>query len=273
MAPLLGMCARGRLGGDTLGDALHPADGQSGIVIDLREMTSIDPLGIVSVACLVQRATGEGYRAIVRGPADETLMSKLHGCLLGLWLNALGAEHDLPLGPPDPAITTEVTMSAFDGSRGADRVATALHSALESTSRRAADAAFKTISEAGQNVQHHSGRYRGFIAVTSGGRGILRLAVGDCGAGMFSTLRVRGAGDDATALRLAIQPGVSENQGAGRGRGVPDMLRYVTEVDGTLEIISGDARIVGNSEAHVLSRLRTRYEGVLLQAELGLHLE
>lgn len=164
-------------------------------------------------------------------------------------------------------------LTHFDGSRGAGALAALVHGALEDEDLEAANALHEGLSETGQNVAQHTALGRGFVAAqrTYGGRRLL-FAVGDSGAGMLETLRVRGAKTDQDALRLALTRGVSSREARGRGAGLPDVVDHLRSLGGNLHIVSGAASVTASghtSAARTWDSGPLSWGGTVLQGTLA----
>lgn len=75
----------------------------------------------------------------------------------------------------------------------------------------------------------------------------LRISFADGGIGIFKSLEDSGkfpqVKDDATAVRLAIKPGITTRKGPTGGFGFDYMRKYVRRNGGTLSIVTGEAKV------------------------------
>jgi hypothetical protein len=106
------------------------------------------------------------------------------------------------------------------------------------------------VSEISQNTFDHNGGSCGFLAMQVYGTApsrFLEIGVSDSGAGLRSTLlrnpRHANVGTDLEAIRLAIQPGVSEHDDPTRGTGLYHLLQNAYDRGGTVQICSGTAKV------------------------------
>lgn len=232
-------------------------------------MRFCEPLGLVGIAAFVEGAAVRGERIVVSSPDNLNVANFLGRMRLGNVLASLGAEHDLPIVREHDVEHALFEVSSFVGARGAAALAGVVFGALEASDAEAASALYDGLCEAGQNVAHHSGRRQGYLAAASthGGRR-LYFAVSDSGRGMLRTLARRGATDDASALRLALQKGTSGTRDPGRGVGLPDILDRVTELGGELHVLSGTASVTARGKARWYGRAERPFAGTVLQGHL-----
>jgi hypothetical protein len=229
-------------------------------------MRFCEPLGLVAVAAFAERAISEGNRVVVVSPDDVHVSNYLSRMRLGTVLAALGVEHDLPIVREHDAGLALFELTSFDGARGAGALAAIVHQAVEVYDPDAANVLYDGLCEAGQNVPHHSGRKRGFLAAQRTNEGSrLLFAVSDSGRGMLSTLRTRGAVTDADAVRLALEPRVSRMRDRSRGVGLPDLLDEITALDGNLHVISGRASVTARGNQRWYSHGTRSFPGTVVQ--------
>jgi anti-sigma regulatory factor (Ser/Thr protein kinase) len=106
------------------------------------------------------------------------------------------------------------------------------------------------ISELCQNTFDHNSGTCGFLAMQAYGKGtnrFIEVAVADFGDGLLKTLgrnaKHRGLGSDVDAIRLAIQPGVSEHDDATRGTGLHHLVEITYRHSGSVQIRSGAGKV------------------------------
>jgi hypothetical protein len=233
-------------------------------------MTFCEPAGLVAIACHVEASVGEGRAVLVVGPKDAGVANYVSRMRLGYWLSALGATHDIGTVRERPLGNALLELTTFDGARGAEQLARMVHAAVLPTSHKGADALFDAISEAGDNVATHSGRNRGFAAaqrVDAGSR--LLFAVGDCGRGVLANLVHYGAATHQEALELALRPGITSTGDAGRGNGLSDLSDTLLELGGSVDMVSGDSRVVASRNRHYFAGPEPfEMHGALLQGSV-----
>ncbi|MDP9396832.1 MAG: hypothetical protein M3P96_02955 [Actinomycetota bacterium] len=236
------------------------------VTIDLRGLTWCEPVGLVGIAAFAERYLLRDDRVVVIRPRDDSRARYLARMRLGSVLEALGAEHDLPTVRERQLSDALLELTPFDGARGAGSLAAHVHGVVSQYDIEAANALHSGLCEAGQNVAHHSGRQRGFLAAqrTHNGRRLL-FAVGDSGRGMRYTLRERGAKSDRDALLLALRRGVSRCSDVGRGVGLPDVLELVLGLSGSLHLASGGACVTVRDGRFTMGRADRHFRGTLLQ--------
>ena len=248
---------------------LTPRAFDSHLTFDLRRMRFAEPLGIVAIASLADRATSEGERLIVLGPDDPNIANFLARMRLGSVLAGMGVEHDLPDVREHDIGDALFELSQFRGARGAGQLAEHVHDAVSDPD--AADALYAGVVEAGQNVAHHSGRPHGFVAAAkTHSHQRLYFAVGDAGAGMLATLSKRGAKDDKEALKLALTPGVSGTGDPSRGNGLSDTLDQIAALGGNLHVLSGRATVTASHGSRSYAAADRLFPGTVVQGYIPL---
>jgi len=230
-------------------------------------MRFCEPLGLVFIAAMTEHAIREGERVIVRCPTDTNVANYLARMRLGSVLAGLGAEHDLPQVREHSIGDALFELSQFDGGRGAGGLAALVHGAVETYNLDAADALYEALCEAGQNVAHHSGQQRGFVAAQRIYHGTrLFFAVSDSGQGMLGSLAKRGAKSDREALELALTPGVSETEDPPRGMGLPEVVLRLEEMNGALWVVSGSASVLARGHSRSFTTYKSgHFTGTALQ--------
>lgn len=106
------------------------------------------------------------------------------------------------------------------------------------------------ISELCQNTFDHNSGACGFLAMQAYGKGanrFIEVAVADFGDGLLKTLKRNpmhsGLSNDIDAIRLAIQPGVSEHDDATRGTGLHHLVEITYRHSGSVQIRSGAGKV------------------------------
>ncbi len=239
------------------------------VVIDLSDLRFCHPVGLVAIATHAERYLSEGRRVSVVGPSNPDVANYLSRMRLSQVLSTLGAEHQLPRVREHNVEGSLFELTTFDGSRGAAAVAELLFDDARDVGEEVACALYEGLCEAGQNVAHHSGQTRGFMAAQwVRNRQTFRFTVGDSGVGLLSTLRTRGVHSDREALTKAVQKGVSSSGDGQRGMGLYDMGQQLTSLSGTLDLISGCARLCLSRSGQKLHDYELPMEGTIVQGLL-----
>ncbi len=236
------------------------------IRIDLTWMRFCEPLGLVAIAAFAENAIRRGERVVVQGPSDTNVANYLSRMRLGTVLAALGAEHNLPSVREHDVGDALFELTTFDGARGAGALARAVHAIVEPYDLEAANALHDGVCEAGQNVAHHSGQSRGFLAAQRTHHGSrLYFAVSDSGDGLLATLRTRGAVDDVDALDRALKPGVTRTDDLSRGNGLSDMVDQVRDLRGAMHLMSGSAIVTAVGHRRSYASSAGTFQGTVVQ--------
>jgi hypothetical protein len=244
-----------------------PAGGQCRI--DLRELRFTEPLGLVEIAARTEYHRSRGTAVRVLAPSDPSVANYLARMRLGRALTDLGADHDLPFVRERELSDRLLELTYFAGAAGSDELAAMVYHRVAGQSPASARALYTALCEVGQNVPEHAGVPGGWAAAQATRRHAeVWFAVGDCGVGMRRSLAARGARDDADALVLALDRGVSRLARAGRGNGLAETCALVTGRGGRLHVVSGGAaRTTDPARCHT-SVPATPFPGTLLQGAL-----
>lgn len=270
-----------RLCGLHTGDALIetlPEDDEE-VVIDLTAVEFVDPSGMVSFTTACLEAIKMGNNLAVVAPDDRNVANYL----LRMRFRELLLDEGVRF--PGGFSTWKVTAQPLDDhlielqavTKGNDTV---IGERLMSLGRAVGIPedvlvpAFLGLGEGVDNTLEHSGTDRAIAMAQRYRMGPdrfrLQVAVGDIGLGLRRTLRRRfpKADDDAMAVDLAVQKGVSRLTGSRHGNGLAGVVEAVcADAGGTFEIRSGDAslriRRTAKPRTHVLAR-----DGVQIAIEL-----
>ncbi|HEY0357091.1 MAG TPA: hypothetical protein VGD11_00835 [Mycobacteriales bacterium] len=237
--------------------------------IDLRGLRFTEPLGLVEIAARAEYHRSRGTAVRVLAPADPSVANYLARMRLGRALTELGADHDLPYVRERELSGRLLELTYFAGADGSDELAAMVYRRVAGQSPAGARALYTALCEIGQNVPEHAGVPGGWAAAQATRRhAAVWFAVGDCGVGMRRSLAARGARDDADALVLALDRGVSRLTVPGRGNGLAETCGLVTGRGGRLHVVSGGAaRTAGPTRRHTWVPA-TPFPGTLLQGAL-----
>lgn len=262
-----GIVVQGALGATRAHSCERPIAPQGRVVLDLRRMSWCDPVGLVMVAALAERASAQGWATELYRPSDTNVANYLGRMRLGLAMNELGVEHDLPEVRERPLETSLVELALLTDEDDCDRAAALVRDATAARcGDLVADRLYETLIEAVQNVVHHSCASRGFVtAQVFPTKKVVRFAVADAGIGLRKSLSIRGAWDDGAAINLALA-GTSRLDERGRGHGFPTMREVTASAGGRIEVISGLARYNGH---RVIRSREEAFDGTLIQGTLG----
>jgi hypothetical protein len=260
----------GRCDAESLLANFRPASESGTALIDLRDATWVEPIGLVAIASYASAQAEGGREVYLAGPRDFHVANYLSRMRLGLAIEELGGEHDLnPVREQDQADTL-LELRRFEDETGAEELAALVYERVVAPSGDAvAGALHKSICEIGSNVPQHSGESFGFMAaqVTHGGHKI-QFAVGDCGQGMTASLAPLGARTDEDALRMALEEGVTSTGQAGRGQGIRETRRLVNGLGGSVAMITGRARRTVWTTVARRTTASAFFPGTLLQGEV-----
>ena len=228
----------------TIASILDHTTPASDPTVDMSSVSWCDVSGLVGLASVVDRARRRGRRVVVVAPKNRSVANYLAVMRLGEVLDELGAHHDLPSVRSHGAETI-LPLQRFGGAADASHLATHVFDTVYPVDSDVAAALYTGLCEAGENVEDHSGQGGGYVAAQRYDRdGRFWFAVGDSGYGMRRTLGLSRHEAHETAIRSALQDGVTGSGDAGRGNGLPDIARSIGKLRGNLLIASGDASVI-----------------------------
>jgi hypothetical protein len=237
--------------------------------IDLRALRFVEPLGLVEIAARAEYHRSRGATVRVLAPSDPSVANYLARMRLGRALTELGAAHDLPYVRERQLSGRLLELTHFADAGGSDELAAMVYHRVAPESPASARALYTALCEIGQNVPEHAGVAGGWAAAQATRRHAqVWFAVGDCGIGMRRSLATRGARDDAEALVLALDRGVSRFAAPGRGNGLAETCRLVTARGGRLHLVSGGAARTAERTRRSPSVPVTPFPGTLFQGAL-----
>jgi hypothetical protein len=233
--------------------------------IDLAALSFCEPLGLVAIAAFADGAREHADVRVV-APRDASVARYLSRMRLDQALDDLGVRHDLPAVREHSHDDVLLELAAFTSAADVDQLAGIVHRAVEPAAPEAASALHDCVVETGDNVPRHARRARGYLAAQKVRQGRdLMFAVADAGVGVLATLRGRGARDAASALRLAVQDGVTETPGCSSGSGLPEVVRHLSALRGHLCLVSGDAALTVSTRCQRVDRWAEPLPGTVLQ--------
>lgn len=240
------------------------------VVLSFADQRFVLPAGTVGLACMVQwaRRNGQEIEADFDGCENAGYWERMDFC-------ALCGFDGMPAGPRHPA------GGRFSELRRVDEIndVEAITEALVSVTAPDAGEAFRIhgylVSEALNNVCQHS-EATGFCASQLYlGQGTAHFAIADTGIGLRQALGRFGPANDAAALELALQVGVSGRSPAAqaaaprhmrnRGIGLSALTRLIKANGGSFTLWSGNSAMVhSGSGSRVLDS--ACWPGVFLSA-------
>ncbi len=211
-------------------------------------MTFAVPSGIVALAALLHSWSQLGATVTVLPPDDSNTTNYLARSHFAQFLDFVGFPHTFPSVRERNLGSSIVPLTRMASSADANALASAVVDFAERHNPIAADTLGQAICEAGENVGFHSNQPYGFgLAQYYPASRRFEFALGDAGRGLLGSLSARGATDDATAITMALTPGVSASSEVGRGYGLSSVEeQIVLGLSGTLSLMSG----IGLVDAH-----------------------
>jgi hypothetical protein len=229
--------------------------------LDLGNLKFIDPfglLGLVAMGASAEYRRGQAWGLIL--PRSREVLSFLARTGALAWLQNLfvvageaGGEGASGPGKESPLLEVTRIREVSDVHRAVARIKGRTDRLLVGRlgyNVLAADRFTVALAEICQNIVDHS-ESEGFVAAhfspSSGGKGVVRLAVTDVGVGIRGSLTGRyasqfpGSWDDRRAVRLAFRRRVSRIAEPGRGLGLKLVAEMVRGWDGRLLLRSGTA--------------------------------
>lgn len=242
------------------------------VVIDLRQATFIDTMGLTLVVAAAERAEIDEREVIFHAPVDPSVCNYAARMHLGECLAKVGVDARLPTVRERDLGNQLLELHRFDPT-DSEELADHLRNAIADHSGSASDAGnfYAGVSEALENVVEHSGVHGGWAAMqTMAPTGVpeITFAVADVGRGLRASLGSRyEVEDDAEAIDLAFTEGVSGTGEHNRGEGLPDLHKRVRERGGILRVWTGLA--AGTSQRYGPIKCRSAdadYPGTIIYA-------
>lgn len=129
------------------------------------------------------------------------------------------------------------------------------------------------VNEITDNVINHSqSPVGGFIQITNHrNKEQIEITVSDAGLGIPKTLRQAKPDlhSDQEALESAIKEGVTRDNSIGQGNGLYGTWKIAQKSNGTLNIYSGNAKLVSNGTTNQISREKIPISGATVCARIG----
>jgi anti-sigma regulatory factor (Ser/Thr protein kinase) len=229
-------------------------------IIDLRDVTFIDPYGMVGLLEIGELSKSEVMQKLLFPPESEEVLKYLERMDFFKFINKY-----FKLEPPEPAIPekflrssyTDVLLEITPIEKSDDihfivgRVKTRAHAILAKHlhyDERTINGFIVALSEICQNILEHSEK-TGFVGIQKYhfqnlSKNIVKIAVMDIGIGFRKSLSERFTlKDDLDAIKKALIHGASRYSDRGRGHGLASVKRFVNEWNGKLSIRSGTAKL------------------------------
>jgi hypothetical protein len=229
-------------------------------IIDLRDVSFIDPYGMVGILEIGELFQAEGIRKRILFPFSEEVLKYLERMdffeFAGRYFILDSSASKLSekfLRSTDSDVLLEITPieKSDDIHFIVGKVKERAHSILERHLHyddRAINGFIVALSEVCQNIIEHS-QTRGFVGIQKYywqniKKNIVKIAVSDIGIGFRKSLSERFSLDsDVEAIEKALMHGVSRHIDKGRGHGLAAVKRFVNEWNGKLSVRSGTAKL------------------------------
>jgi hypothetical protein len=229
----------------------------------------VEPLGLVEIAARAEYHRRRGDLVELLAPDDPDTAHYLARMRLGWALTELGVEHDLPYVHERDLAGQLLELTYFESTVRSDELAAMVYHRVVRESPASAAALYTSLCEVGQNVPEHAEVPGGWAAAQATRRqGMMSFAVADSGIGMRRSLAARGARDDAEALEMALDRGLSRFGTAGHGNGLVETCRLVTARHGRVRMISGRAVRTVSRTSRWTSVPTEPFPGTLLQGSV-----
>jgi anti-sigma regulatory factor (Ser/Thr protein kinase) len=243
------------------------------LTLDFSRVLQAYPNGVLPIISSITEIRNEGYQVYVKLPTNDNVRRLFRSVN---WAHFLSPEqfeksestHDRHLVTRiffDEKEQTQVVNDFMDVVLRSMEVPKDILSGLE-----------WSINELTDNVLNHSkSKSGGFVqASTYPTNGVIAFAVADSGRGIlnslkegFPTLRT-----DVQAIGEAVKAGVTRNPKYGQGNGLAGSLRVATLTGGSLEVTSGQARILSTQDETKKNDRRDfqLYQGTLVCGQINI---
>lgn len=229
-------------------------------IIDLRDVTFIDPYGMVGLLEIGELSKSEVMQKLLFLPELEEVLKYLERMDFFKFINRY-----FKLETPGSELPKKYLRSSYTDvlleinpieksddihfivGKIKDRAQTILTSHLH-YDERAINGFIVALSEVCQNILEHSEK-TGFVGIQKYhfqnlNKNVVKIAVMDIGIGFKKSLSERlELKDDLDAIEKALLHGASRYADRGRGHGLASVRRFVHQWDGKLSIRSGTAKL------------------------------
>src|SRR3990170_6170420 len=229
-------------------------------VINLQDVTFIDPYGMVGILEIGELLKSEGIQKTIKLPGSEDVLKYLERMDFFKFTREY-----FNLEPSKPQLSNKYLRSSYSDvlleitpieksddihfivgkvkERAHAILATHLH-----YGERAINGFIVALSEVCQNIIEHS-ETKGFVGIQkyhfqTMDKNVVKIAVMDIGIGFRMSLSVRfSLKSDLEAIEKALIHGASRYAEKGRGHGLAAVRRFVNQWNGKLSIRSGTAKL------------------------------
>jgi anti-sigma regulatory factor (Ser/Thr protein kinase)/anti-anti-sigma regulatory factor len=229
-------------------------------IIDLREVSFIDPYGMVGILKIGEILKLKGVRKTILLPPSEEVLKYLERMDFFKF-----ADNYFKLEPSKPEISEKYLRSSYSDvlleitpieksddihfivGKVKNRANAILKKHLH-YDERAINGFIVALSEVCQNIIEHSEK-KGFVGIQKYhfqnlNKNVVKIAVMDIGVGFKKSLSERfSLKNDFEAIEKALLHGVSRYADEGRGHGLAAVKRFVNQWNGKISIRSGTAKL------------------------------
>lgn len=228
--------------------------------VDMRDVTFIDPFGMVGILEAGRFLDSEGFRKTLLLPQSENVLRYLERMdffkYAEQYYDLDSGSPSLPdkfLRSPQSDVLLEITPieKSNDIHYIVGRVKKRAYSILEKHlhyNERAISGFIVALSEVCQNIVEHS-ENSGFVGIQKyhfqkRDKNVVKIAVMDLGIGFNESLSERvSVANDLDAIEKALVFGFSRYRDEGRGHGLAAVRRFIGQWNGIISIRSGTAKL------------------------------
>ncbi|HET6210039.1 MAG TPA: hypothetical protein VFD94_06635 [Jatrophihabitans sp.] len=232
-------------------------------VIDLADVSFLDPVHLVGVAAAAHLAHRQGSRLRLVGLTEDQANYAAR-MRLGRLIEQFGGEHALPSVRERDLHDSLLEVQPLRTGQDVRDLTELVYRRVAGHDAEVAHALHVALAEVGSNVCDHAESIGFMAAQTIAEHGVLRFAVADAGVGLLGTLAGRGALDDRSALRMALS-GTSRTSLPGHGTGLPRTVDIVSALGGEILLASGDAATMATGRGRRHHQLRAGFAGTIFE--------
>ncbi|MEO6702651.1 MAG: hypothetical protein ABIP57_14290 [Jatrophihabitantaceae bacterium] len=232
-------------------------------VMDLADVSFLDPVHLVGVAAGAHLAASQGGRLRLTGLSDDqaAYAARMH---LGQIIEQFGGEHDLPSVRERDLHDSLLEVRLLRTREDVRELTALVYHRVGAQDADVAHALHVALAEVGSNVCDHAESIGFMAAQTIAEHAVLRFAVADSGVGLFNTLAGRGAVDDRSALNMALS-GTSRSEAPGHGTGLPSTVDIVSSLEGEILLASGAAATSATALGRRHYELAHHFQGTIFE--------
>lgn len=244
------------------------ADAGGQCILNLADMTFIEPSGLVALAAICETAAEAGTPVEIVPPRSSDCSNYLERMGLGEAWESMGIDNPLR-SVTRGHVESLSELRRFRGEGDLTNVAETIIRLYREAGGEIAEPLYQALFETAANAVEHSQVGGGWVALQQfPQRGQVAVAIADAGIGLRASLA---APTDAQSIARAAHKHESAHIEPGRGRGITSVINLTRDYGGYVAYVTGDATGVftnGHWDPRV-TQASGRLRGTLVETRLG----